>query len=69
MLDVVQVAADAAFGTDLDALLAANGGKSGVPPASIAVTLGMALVGARGETAAELATALHVHGPEAPLDG
>jgi serine protease inhibitor len=37
-------------------------------PRSIAATLRMALVGARGDTAEELAAALHVHGPEAALD-
>ena len=38
-------------------------------PASIAAALRMALLGARGETAAELARALHLSGPEAAAAG
>jgi serpin B len=52
--------ADAAFGADLNGKLAVAGGNVVFSPASIAAALKMALVGARGETAAELANALHV---------
>ena len=38
-------------------------------PASIAAALRMALLGARGETAAELATALHLAGPDSAGEG
>ena len=62
------VAADAAFGTDLYRQLAATGNVV-FSPASIAAALRMALAGARGETATELATALHLPGPEAAVDG
>ena len=62
------VEADAAFGTDLYRQLAAAGNVV-LSPASIAAALRMALAGARGETAAELAAALHVSGPEAAADG
>ncbi|MFY9777522.1 MAG: serpin family protein, partial [Trebonia sp.] len=57
------VRADAAFGTDLYAQLAGPGSLV-FSPASIAAALRMALVGARGDTAAELAAALHLPGPE-----
>lgn len=53
------VRADAAFGTDLYRQLAARGNLV-FSPASIAAALKMALAGARGDTAAELANALHV---------
>jgi len=62
------VEADAAFGTDLYRQLAAAGNVV-LSPASIDAALRMALAGARGETAAELAAALHVSGPEAAADG
>jgi serpin B len=62
-------AADAAFGTDLYTELAAVGGNVVFSPASVAASLRMALVGARGDTAAELAAALHLPGPEAAADG
>ena len=62
------VRADAAFGTDLYAQLAGPGSLV-FSPASIAAALRMALVGARGDTAAELAAALHLPGPEAAADG
>jgi len=52
-------AADAAFGTDLYAKLAGPGNLV-LSPASVAAALRMALVGARGETAAELVRALHL---------
>jgi serpin B len=62
------VEADAAFGTDLYLKLAASGSVV-FSPASIAAALRMALAGARGDTAAELAAALHLPGPEAAADG
>ena len=62
------VQADAAFGTDLYLKLAATGNVV-FSPASIAAALRMALVGARGETAAELAAALRLPDPEAAADG
>jgi serpin B len=58
------VTADAAFGTDLYAQLAGPGNLV-FSPASIAAALRMALIGARGETAAELARAMHLPGPDA----
>jgi serpin B len=63
-----EVQADAAFGTDLYLKLAATGNVV-FSPASIAAALRMALAGARGDTAAELADALHLPGPEAAADG
>jgi serine protease inhibitor len=63
------VQADAAFGTDLYRELAAAGGNVVFSPASVAASLRMALVGARGDTAAELAATLHLPGPEAAADG
>jgi serpin B len=63
-----EVQADAAFGTDLYLKLAATGNVV-FSPASIAAALRMALAGARGDTAAELAAALHLPGPEAAADG
>jgi serpin B len=57
-----EVQADAAFGTDLYLKLAATGNVV-FSPASIAAALRMALAGARGDTAAELAAALHLPGP------
>jgi serpin B len=62
------VQADAAFGTDLYLKLAGPGNVV-FSPASIAAALQMALAGARGDTAAELAAALHLPGPEAAADG
>jgi serpin B len=63
-----EVQADAAFGTDLYMKLAATGNVV-FSPASIAAALRMALAGARGDTAAELAAALHLPGPEAAAEG
>ncbi len=63
-----EVQADAAFGTDLYLKLAATGNLV-FSPASIAAALRMALAGAGGDTAAELAAALHVPGPEAAAGG
>ncbi|HTU05910.1 MAG TPA: serpin family protein [Trebonia sp.] len=62
------VQADAAFGTDLYGELAGTGNLV-FSPASIATALRMALAGARGETATELAAALHLAGPEAAAEG
>ena len=56
------IPAEAAFGTDLYRKLSARG-NTVFSPASIAAALAMALIGARGETAAEIAAALHVDGP------
>ena len=55
-------AADAAFGTDMYQLLAEDATDTVFSPASVASALRMALCGARGETAAELAHALHLDG-------
>ncbi|HXC85497.1 MAG TPA: serpin family protein [Trebonia sp.] len=63
-----EVQADAAFGTDMYLKLAATGNVV-FSPASIAAALRMALAGARGDTAAELAAVLHLPGPEAAADG
>jgi serpin B len=63
-----EVQADAAFGTDLYLKLAATGNVV-FSPASIAAALRMALAGARGDTATELAAALHLPGPEAAAAG
>ena len=60
-------AADAAFGGDVYRLLA-GGGNLVFSPASIAAALRMALCGARGQTAAEIASALHLEG-EPPAEG
>jgi serpin B len=62
------VQADAAFGTDLY-LKVAGPGNVVFSPASVAAALQMALAGARGDTATELAAALHLPGPEAAADG
>jgi serpin B len=62
-------AADDAFGADLYRLLGAAGENTVFSPASIAAALRMALCGARGETAAEIAAALHLSGPEAAAEG
>ncbi len=58
----VAAAADAAFGTDMYQLLAEDATDTVFSPASVASALRMALCGARGETAAELAHALHLDG-------
>jgi serpin B len=62
-------APDAAFGTDLYRLLAAGGGNLVFSPASVTTALRMALCGARGETAAEIAAALHLSSPAAATQG
>jgi serpin B len=55
-----QTLADETFGTDLFRLLAKNVPDLVFSPASVAAALRMALLGARGETASELAAALHI---------
>lgn len=55
-------AAEDAFGTDLYMLLTQNSQDTIFSPASVAAALQMALCGARGDTAAELAKALHLSG-------
>ena len=53
-------AANAALGVDLYQVLAPDAPDTVFSPASVASALRMALCGARGQTAAELARALHV---------
>jgi serpin B len=60
--------ADAAFGTDLYQVLAGDTASMVFSPASVASALRMALCGARGQTAAELARALHVDPSLPPQD-
>jgi serpin B len=55
--------ADDSFGADLYAALPADGNLA-FSPVSIATALRMTLLGARGETAAQLATVLHLAGPQ-----
>jgi serpin B len=66
---MTMAARDEAFGAALYRLLAADGGNLVLSPASIAAALRMALCGARGETAAEIAAALRLPGPQAAADG
>jgi serpin B len=61
-------AADAAFGVDMYQLLAEDAVDTVFSPASVASALRMALCGARGKTAAELAHALHLDGSDRPED-
>jgi serpin B len=61
-----QAAADDAFGVDLYRVLGVAGGNTVFSPASIAAALRMALCGARGKTAAEIAGVLHLSGDDAP---
>src|ERR1700728_1930153 len=58
-----------AFGTDLHRLLAQGGGNLVFSPASIELALRMALCGARGRSAAEIAAALPLPGPQAGAGG
>jgi serpin B len=53
-------AADAAFGADLYRTVAGDAASMVFSPSSVASALRMALCGARGQTAAELARALHL---------
>jgi len=55
-------AADAAFGADMYQLLSEDAADTVFSPASVASALRMALYGARGQTAAELARVLHLEG-------
>ena len=64
----VAAAADAAFGADLYRVLAEGAASMVFSPASVASALRMALCGARGQTAAELARALHVDPSSRPGD-
>lgn len=52
------------FAGDLFGLLAAGDGNLVFSPVSVAIALRMALCGARGATAAEIATALHLGEPD-----
>jgi serpin B len=61
----VAAAADA-FGVDLYRRLGANGQDLVFSPASIAAALQLALLGARGSTAGQLAAALHLGHPSDP---
>ena len=61
--------ADDAFGVDLYRVLGARDGNMVFSPASIAAALRMALLGARGETAAQIAAALHLASPQDSADG
>ena len=62
-------AADEAFAADLYRELATSPGGLVFSPASVAAALRLALLGARGDTAAELAAALHLDRPEAAAEG
>jgi serpin B len=63
-------AADDAFGADMYQVLTENRADAVFSPASVAGALRMALCGARGRTASELASALHLNGsPEAAAEG
>ena len=60
---------DDAFGAALYRLLAVDDGNLVFSPASIGAALRMALCGARGQTAAEIAAALGLPGPQAAAGG
>jgi len=60
--------ADNAFAADLYRVLTDDAGQTVFSPVSVAAALGMALCGARGQTAAELASALH-EAPDAAAEG
>ena len=62
-------AADDTFGADVYRSLGTGAQNTVFSPASIAAALQMALCGARGKTAAQIATALHLGGPESAVDG
>jgi serpin B len=64
-----QTLADQAFGTDMYRLLAGSVPDLVFSPASVAAALRMALLGARGDTAAELAAALHLAPGSDPAEG
>ena len=61
-------AANAALGVDLYLVLGKEAADTVFSPASVASALRMALCGARGQTAAELARVLHLAGCEKPQD-
>ena len=61
-------AADAAFGADLYQVLAEDAASTVFSPASVASALRMALCGARGQTAAELARVLRLDRSSPPED-
>jgi serine protease inhibitor len=60
--------ADAALGVDLYRVLGEQAADTVFSPASVASALRMALCGARGRTAAELARVLHLAGYDKPQD-
>jgi serpin B len=62
-------AADDAFGADLYRVLGTAADNTVFSPVSVAAALRLALIGARGETAAQIATALHLTGPAAAGEG
>jgi serpin B len=62
-------AADDAFGADVYRSLGAGARNTVFSPASIAAALQMALCGARGKTAAQMAAALHLGAPDAAVEG
>ncbi len=62
-------AADDAFGADLYRVLGTAANNTVFSPVSVAAALRLALIGARGETAAQIAAALHLTGPEGAGDG
>jgi serpin B len=62
-------AADDGFGAAVYRSLGAGAQNTVFSPASIAAALQMALCGARGKTAAQMATALHLSGPDGAADG
>jgi serine protease inhibitor len=63
-------AADAAFGADMYQVLAEDAADTVFSPASVASALRLALCGARGRTATELARVLHLEGgPDAAASG
>ena len=69
-LAAVPAIADDAFGTDMYRLLSERAADTVFSPVSVAAALQMALCGARGQTAAELAGALHLGGsPDAAAEG
>jgi serpin B len=62
------VAGDTAFATDLYAKLRTEKGNLFFSPYSISTALAMTLAGARGETAQQMATVLHLAGPTETLN-
>jgi serpin B len=57
-----------AFGADLYQALRAGPGNTVFSPASVAAALAMALIGARGATAVQIAAALRLEGPQDAAD-